>query len=89
MKASEFLKKYEREQQAKKDESKGEGKDPEEDHSLQAHAKERAAHPNHLNAGTPYDWEDLEAYQRELDRMDREGPGGSSSGKDKASDPRK
>jgi len=85
MKASEFLKKYEREQQAKKDE----GKDLEEDHSLQAQAKKRAAHPDHINVGTPHDWEDLEAYQRELDRMDREGPGGSSSGKDKASDPRK
>jgi len=85
MKASEFLKKYEREQKAKKDQAH----DPDEDHSLQAQAKRRAAHPDHLNAGTPYDWEDLEAYQRELDRMDREGPGGASSGNDKASDPRK
>ena len=69
MKASEFLKKYEREQaQKQKDE---------EDHSLQAHAKERAQHPDHLNAGTPYDWEDLEAYRKELERLDKEGPGGS------------
>ncbi len=69
MKASEFLKKYEREQQTRKED--------EEEHSLQAHAKERAKHPDHLNAGTPYDWEDLEAYRKELDRMEREGPGGS------------
>lgn len=70
MKASEFLKKYEREQEAAK------GKDHE-DHTLQAHAKERARHPDHLNAGTPYDWEDLEAYQKELERLEKEGPGGS------------
>lgn len=69
MKASDFLKKYEREQQTRKED--------EEEHSLQAHAKERAKHPDHLNAGTPYDWEDLEAYRKELERMEKEGPGGS------------
>ena len=53
-----------------------------EDHSLQAHAKERARHPDHLNAGTPYDWEDLEAYQKELERLEKEGPGGSSGDPD-------
>ncbi|WP_027330262.1 hypothetical protein [Marinimicrobium agarilyticum] len=67
MKASDFLKKYEREQEEHK----------KEEHSLQSHAKERAKHPDHLNAGTPYDWEDLEAYRKELERMEREGPGGS------------
>lgn len=69
MKASEFLKKYEREQQTRKEDA--------EEHSLQSHAKERAKHPDHLNAGTPYDWEDLESYRKELERMEREGPGGS------------
>jgi len=44
------------------------------DTSLQAHAKERASHPQDMNVGTPYDWEELEAYKKELDRMDREGP---------------
>ncbi len=76
MKASEFLKKYEREQEKS-------GNKDEEDHSLQAHAKERAQHPDHLNAGTPFDWEDLEAYQKELERLDKEGPGGSSGDPDK------
>ncbi|WP_347332083.1 peptidase S14 [Marinimicrobium locisalis] len=70
MKASDFLKKYEREQ--------GKLEQDEEEHSLQAHAKERAKHPGHLNAGTPYDWEDLEAYRKELERLDKEGPGGST-----------
>lgn len=68
-KASEFLEKYEREQV--KEES---GKDVEEGHSLEAHAKERAKHPDHLNAGTPFDWEDMEAYRKELKRLEREGP---------------
>lgn len=45
------------------------------DHSLQAQAKRRAEHPEHMNAGTAFDWEDLEAYQQELDRLDKEGPG--------------
>lgn len=49
------------------------------DHSLQEHAKERAKHPGELNAGTPYDWEDLDAYQEELDRLDREGPKGAET----------
>lgn len=44
------------------------------DHSLQERAKERAEHPQDLNAGTAHDWEDLEAYKKELDRLDREGP---------------
>jgi hypothetical protein len=49
----------------------------ERDHSLQAQAKKRAQHPDHLHAGTAFDWEDLDAYQRELDRLDKEGPGRS------------
>ncbi len=49
--------------------------EPQKEHSLQENAKERAKNPEHLNAGTPYDWEDMEAYQKELDRLDREGPG--------------
>lgn len=69
MKASEFMKKYEREQKARE---KG-TEDEEEDHSLQAQARERARHPDGLNAGTPFDWEDLEKYREELARMEREG----------------
>lgn len=45
------------------------------EHTLQENAKERAKHPEHLNAGTPYDWEDVERYHKELERMDKEGPG--------------
>jgi hypothetical protein len=45
----------------------------EKEHSLQENAKARAQHPTQLNAGTAFDWEELEAYQKELDRMDREG----------------
>jgi len=44
------------------------------DHSLQEHAKERAKHPEKMNVGSPYDWEEMEDYKKELDRMDREGP---------------
>lgn len=46
----------------------------EKDNSLQEHAKERAKHPQDMNVGTAHDWEDLEAYKKELDRLDREGP---------------
>jgi hypothetical protein len=46
----------------------------ENDTSLQAHAKERAKHPKDMNVGSPFDWQELEAYKKELDRMDREGP---------------
>jgi len=69
MKASEFMKKYEREQQAKEKGQQAE----EEDHSLQAQALERSRHLDSLNVGTPHDWEDLEKYRQELDRMEREG----------------
>lgn len=47
-------------------------KNVERKHTLQEAAKERARHPEHLNAGTPYDWEDLDAYRQELERLDRE-----------------
>ncbi len=85
MKASEFLKRYEQQQ---KDRAKDD-QPSEEDHSLEAQAKERAKHPEHMNVGTPFDWEELEAYQKELDRLDREGPGAhkdktDSSGKSDA-----
>lgn len=71
MKASDFLKHYE---ERKKREAE-EAQEEEKEHSLQENARERARHPQSLNAGTPYDWEELEAYQKELDRLDREGPG--------------
>lgn len=84
MKASEFLKRYEQQQ---KDRAKDDQSD-EEDHSLEAQAKERAKHPEHMNVGTPFDWEELEAYQKELDRLDREGPGAhkEKTGKSEKSD---
>lgn len=47
------------------------------EHSLQENAKLRAQHPDQLNAGTAFDWEEMEAYKQELERMDREGPGRS------------
>jgi hypothetical protein len=47
----------------------------EKEHTLQENAKERALHPDHINAGTAFDWEDMEAYAKELERLDREGPG--------------
>lgn len=74
MKASEFLKNHEQRKKREEEEEKGEHKD----HSLQENAKERAKHPDSMNAGTAFDWEELESYQRELDRLDREGPGKSS-----------
>lgn len=49
--------------------------EPPKEHTLQENAKARAKHPEHLNAGTPYDWEDVDRYQRELERMEEEGPG--------------
>lgn len=45
------------------------------EHTLQENARERARHPGNLNAGTPYEWEDLEDYEDELERLEREGPG--------------
>lgn len=72
MKASDFIKRFderrEREQKEDTDETN--------DHSLQAQAKDRAEHPSsEMHAGTAFDWEDMEGYQRELERLDREGPG--------------
>jgi hypothetical protein len=78
MKASEFLRRYEakhdKKQQSEEDTS------GHKNHSLQAHARERAEHPDHMHAGTAFDWEDLELYQKELERLDREGPKSSNSG---------
>lgn len=47
----------------------------EHDHSLKAIAREHAAHTATMRSGTAFDWEDLERYQEELARLDREGPG--------------
>ena len=49
--------------------------EPPKEHTLQENAKERAKHPEHLNAGTPYDWEDVDRYREELERLDEKGPG--------------
>lgn len=43
--------------------------------SLNAIARRHAAHSVTMRTGTPFDWEDLERYQEELARLDREGPG--------------
>src|SRR5690606_9459400 len=51
-----------------------EKQDEHKEHRLQERAKERAEHPNEMNVGTPYDWEELEDYKKELDRLEREGP---------------
>lgn len=56
--------------------------DPEEkEHTLQENAKDRAKHPEHLNAGTPFDWEDLDKYRKELERMENESLGINESEK--------
>lgn len=55
--------------------NKTDGEEVEKEHTLQENAKERALHPDHINAGTAFDWEDMEAYAKELERLDREGPG--------------
>lgn len=68
MKASDYLREHERRRKEEANEEK-----PKE-HTLQENARERAEHPDGLNAGTAYDWEDLDAYRQELDRMDKEGP---------------
>lgn len=49
--------------------------DKQKDHSLQENARERARHPGEMKSGTPFDWEDLEDYENELERLEREGPG--------------
>lgn len=58
----------------KRHENLNEKKDEHKDHSLQGHAKERAKHPDEMKVGSPYEWEELEDYKKELDRLDREGP---------------
>lgn len=72
MKASEFLRRFEQQQKEQREGAKGE---PEQDHSLRAQAWEHARHPEQMKVGTPFDWEELEAYQKELERLEREGPG--------------
>lgn len=61
MKVAEFIKRYEG-----RHFSDGEAMD-----SKQSPARQRAGHLKSLHAGTPYEWEDLERYQRELDQEDR------------------
>lgn len=66
-KADDILKRFEGLQQA--------DDEPEKEHTLQENAKQRALKPDHINAGTAFDWEDMEAYAKELERLDREGSG--------------
>lgn len=49
------------------------------DHTLGSLARKHAVHTESFRTGTAFDWEDLERYQIELDRLDREGPGGPST----------
>lgn len=63
-KADEILKKMESDKSSEE----------EREHSLRENAIERAKDPLHINAGTAFDWEDVDAYAKELERMDREKP---------------
>lgn len=63
----------------KRYENLSEKKEEHKEHSLQEQAMERALHPQPPHAGTPYDWEDFEAYKKELERLDKEGPKGSET----------
>lgn len=69
VKPDDVLKRFE----SLQDNKKQQNEEAEKEHSLQENAKARAVNPTTLNAGTPFDWEDLEAYQKELERLDREG----------------
>jgi len=43
------------------------------DHSLRSLAMRRASRPGKLHVGTAHDWEDLDRYREELERMETEG----------------
>jgi hypothetical protein len=62
-KADEILKKIE-----------GDKSEEEREHSLQENAINRSKQPLNINAGTAFDWEDMEAYAKELERMDKDQP---------------
>ena len=61
-KADELLKKLESEEAEERE------------HSLRENAILRAPNPLHINAGTAFDWEEMDAYAKELERMDKEKP---------------
>jgi hypothetical protein len=61
-KADELLKKLEAEETEERE------------HSLRENAILRAQNPLQINAGTAFDWEEMEAYAKELERMDKEKP---------------
>lgn len=52
----------------------GDKSEEEREHSLQENAINRARQPLSINAGTAFDWEDMEAYAKELERMDKDQP---------------
>ncbi|ACE82685.1 hypothetical protein [Cellvibrio japonicus] len=58
-----------------------ESHEQEKEHSLRENALNRAQNPLHLQAGTAFDWEDMDLWAQELERLDREGPGLSDKGK--------
>jgi hypothetical protein len=60
---------------AKVDALKGTSTEEQKEHTLREAAQERAQQPLNINAGTAFDWEEMEAYAKELERLDREGPG--------------
>lgn len=62
-KADEILKKIE-----------GDKSEEEREHSLRENALTRTKQPLHIHAGTAFDWEDVEAYAKELERMDQDQP---------------
>jgi len=61
-KADELLKKMESDQTEERE------------HSLRENAILHTQNPLQINAGTAFDWEEMDAYAKELERMDREKP---------------
>lgn len=72
MKVAEFMKRYAGRLPADSEDSTP-GK------AARSPGRQRASHIERIHAGTPFDWEDLERYQQELDRLKNKGPEGSST----------
>ena len=65
MKVAEFIKRYEQRHR-----TDGEVVDG----STRSAARQRAGHPTTMHSGTVHDWEDLERYRAEFERLTQEGP---------------